>query len=57
MTDDIGHPFSPMITGDVAHWLGLEGVVNELYDVSALPGLKGRRCWVSKRRDHRTVTV
>lgn len=26
-------------TGDVAHWLRLEGVVNELYDVVALPGL------------------
>ena len=27
-------------TGDVAHWLRLEGVVNELYDVIALHGLK-----------------
>ena len=26
-------------TGDVAHWLRLEGVVNELYDVVSLPGL------------------
>jgi len=27
-------------TGDVAHWLRIEGVVNELYDVIALPGIK-----------------
>jgi len=26
-------------TGDVGHWLRLEGIVNELYDVIALPGL------------------
>jgi uncharacterized protein (TIGR03032 family) len=26
-------------TGDVAHWLQLEGVVTELYDVVALPGI------------------
>lgn len=26
-------------TGDVAHWLRIEGVVNELYDVVALPGI------------------
>ena len=27
-------------TGDVAHWLRIEGVVNELYDVVALPKAK-----------------
>jgi len=27
-------------TGDVAHWLRIEGVVNELYDVIALPGIE-----------------
>ena len=27
-------------TGDVAHWLRIQGVVNELYDVVALPGIK-----------------
>lgn len=27
-------------TGDVGHWLRLEGIVNELYDVIALLGLK-----------------
>jgi uncharacterized protein (TIGR03032 family) len=26
-------------TGDVAHWLRIEGVVKELYDVLALPGI------------------
>lgn len=26
-------------TGDVAHWLRIEGMVNELYDVIALPGV------------------
>lgn len=26
-------------TGDVAHWLRLEGFVSELYDVVALPGV------------------
>jgi hypothetical protein len=27
-------------TGDIAHWLRIEGVVTELYDVIALPGIK-----------------
>jgi uncharacterized protein (TIGR03032 family) len=27
-------------TGDVAHWLRLEGVVRELYDVAVLPGVR-----------------
>jgi uncharacterized protein (TIGR03032 family) len=27
-------------SGDVVHWLRIEGVVNELYDVAALPGIK-----------------
>lgn len=27
-------------SGDVVHWLRIEGVVNELYDVVALPGIK-----------------
>lgn len=26
-------------TGDIVHWLRIEGVVNELYDVLALPGI------------------
>ena len=26
-------------SGDVVHWIRLEGVVNELYDVAALPGV------------------
>ena len=27
-------------TGDVAHWLRMEGVVEELYDVALLPGVR-----------------
>lgn len=27
-------------TGDIAHWLELEGVVEELYDVAVLPGVR-----------------
>ena len=27
-------------TGDVVHWLRIEGVVEELYDVTVLPGVK-----------------
>jgi len=27
-------------TGDVVHWIRVEGVVNELYDVVALPNIK-----------------
>ena len=27
-------------TGDVVHWLRLEGMVRELYDVAALPGVR-----------------
>jgi len=27
-------------TGQIAHWLRIEGVVSELYDVLALPGIK-----------------
>jgi hypothetical protein len=27
-------------TGDVAHWRRIEGIVSELYDVTALPGIK-----------------
>ena len=27
-------------TGDMVHWLRMEGVVNELYDVIPLPGIR-----------------
>lgn len=27
-------------SGDVVHWLRIEGVVRELYDVSVLPGVR-----------------
>jgi uncharacterized protein (TIGR03032 family) len=45
-------------TGDVAHWLRLEGVVNELYDVVALPGL-ARPMMIGFKSDEirRTVSV
>ena len=45
-------------TGDVAHWLRLEGVINELYDVVALPGLK-RPMMIGFRNEEirRTVSI
>jgi hypothetical protein len=27
-------------TGDLVHWLRIEGVVEELYDVAVLPGVR-----------------
>jgi hypothetical protein len=27
-------------TGDITHWLRIEGVVTELYDVISMPGIK-----------------
>lgn len=45
-------------TGDVAHWLRLEGVVNELYDVVTLPGLT-RPMMIGFKSDEirRTVSI
>jgi uncharacterized protein (TIGR03032 family) len=45
-------------TGDAAHWLRLEGVVNELYDVVALPGL-ARPMMIGFKSDEirRTVSI
>ncbi len=45
-------------TGDVAHWLRLEGVVNELYDVIALPGV-ARPMMIGFRNEEirRTVSI
>lgn len=45
-------------TGDVVHWLRLEGVVSELYDVVALPGL-ARPMMIGFKSDEirRTVSV
>jgi uncharacterized protein (TIGR03032 family) len=45
-------------TGDVMHWLRLEGVVNELYDLVALPGL-ARPMMIGFRSDEirRTVSI
>ena len=27
-------------SGDIVHWLRLEGLIDELYDVAVLPGVK-----------------
>jgi uncharacterized protein (TIGR03032 family) len=45
-------------TGDIAHWLRLEGFVSELYDVTALPGVV-RPSMVGFRRDEirRTISI
>ena len=45
-------------TGDIAHWLRLEGVVNELYDVIALPGV-ARAMMIGFRNEEirRTVSI
>lgn len=45
-------------SGDVAHWLRLEGVVEELYDVVALPGVR-RPMALGLRTEEiaRTITV
>ena len=45
-------------TGDVAHWLRLEGVVNELYDVIALPKI-ARPMMIGFRNEEirRTVSI
>lgn len=45
-------------TGDVAHWLRLEGIVSELYDVVALPGVT-RPSMVGFRSDEirRTISI
>lgn len=45
-------------TGDVAHWLRLEGVVSELYDVAALPGI-ARPMMIGFKSDEirRTVSI
>jgi len=29
-----------LASGDVVHWVRIEGVVRELYDVAALPGVR-----------------
>lgn len=45
-------------TGDVAHWLRLEGFVTELYDVAALPGVV-RPSMIGFRSDEirRTISI
>jgi uncharacterized protein (TIGR03032 family) len=45
-------------TGDVAHWLWIEGIVSELYDVVALPGVR-RPMAIGLKTDEirRTISV
>ncbi len=38
-----------LATGNVIHWLRLGGVVEELYDVIALPGVNRPDWWDSSR--------
>jgi uncharacterized protein (TIGR03032 family) len=45
-------------SGDVAHWLRIEGVVNELYDVVALPGIKRPMMIGFRQQDiRRTISI
>jgi uncharacterized protein (TIGR03032 family) len=45
-------------TGDVAHWLRIEGVVKELYDVIALPAIKRPMMIGFRQQDiRRTVSI
>jgi uncharacterized protein (TIGR03032 family) len=45
-------------SGDVAHWLRIQGVVNELYDVIALPGIR-RPMMIGFRKEdiRRTISI
>ena len=45
-------------SGDVIHWLRLEGFINELYDVAALPGI-ARPAMIGFRSDEirRTISI
>ncbi len=45
-------------TGDVVHWLRIQGIVTELYDAIALPGIK-RPSMIGFRQQEirRTVSV
>lgn len=45
-------------TGEVAHWLRLEGVVEELYDVAVLPGVRRPTALgLVSEEIHRTITI
>jgi uncharacterized protein (TIGR03032 family) len=45
-------------TGDVAHWLRIHGVVNELYDVVVLPGIKRPMMIGFRQQDiRRTISI
>ena len=42
-------------SGDIVHWMRLDGVVNELYDVAALPGIRRPMALGFKRDEIRRV--
>lgn len=45
-------------TGDIAHWMHLEGVVTELYDVQILPGVRRPMALGMKNKDiWRIITI
>src|SRR5262249_43603615 len=45
-------------TGDVVHWLRIEGIVNELYDVVALPGMRRPSMIGFRKQDiRRTISI
>lgn len=45
-------------TGDTVHWLRAEGVVEELYDVVTLPGVRRPMALGFKTDEiHRTITL
>jgi uncharacterized protein (TIGR03032 family) len=45
-------------TGDTAHWVRIEGLVSELYDVAVLPGVRRPMAFGFKTDEiHRTIAV
>lgn len=44
--------------GDIVHWLRIEGIVEELYDVSVLPGVRQPMALGFKSDEiRRTITI
>jgi len=45
-------------TGDVAHWLRIQGIVTELYDAVALPGISRPMMIGFRQQDiRRTISI
>ena len=45
-------------TGDAVHWLRIEGIVSELYDIAVLPGVRRPMALGFKSDEiRRTITV